>query len=234
MVTAMNHASINNTVIQAVLSGSFKFTNRQNAQDFLEKLRDKFILAKNSEEQINQGRVRLWIRGYKITPKEQEEGGLGNYCLLELHDLPDGTTTINATKEDVAVNLHPVRKRKNSRMPNYGHPTLRLAKKGTEFATYEQAAEILYNLHNEFPETTIPNKDRLDLMVYSRNKKEKGKPTTDKIRLVLKPKGNKFVLEIEQKAAVVTASKPKTPQIAEDALIKGKFTALALMKKKKK
>lgn len=234
----MNTASINNTIIQAIISGSYKFVTREKGQEFILKLKDKFVLGKNYEELAKQGKARLWIRGYKITAKEQEEGALGNYALLELVDLPDGTTAIAVEKEEVPINLHPQRKRKTARMPNYGHPALRLAKKGTEFERYEDIAEILLNLHNEFPDTTIPNKDRVDLMIYSRDK-EGGKPKTDKMRLSIKPSGEKFILSLDEKEAPKPKEKimPQNPEDAapaSDNQIIGKFTAMALMKKKKK
>lgn len=250
----MNHASINNNIIQAIINGGYKFINRDKGMDFLGKLKDQFILAKNHEEMVKEGKVRLWIRGFKVTKEEEEKGGLGNYAYLELQEMPDGTSIIAVIKEEIEPNLHPVRKRKAARMPNYGHPTLRLAKKGTEFDRYEDAAEMLLNLHNEFPDTTIPNKDRVDLMIYSRDKTG-GKPKTDKMRLSIKPAGEKFALVLEEKAA----PKPKqkippqsqsgepvqegeervmpqmpSPPSSSNGQILGKFTAMALMKKKKK
>jgi hypothetical protein len=223
----MNYASINNTIIEALLTNSFKFPNRENGRKFLEKLREKFILAKNSGELIGQDKLRFWIKGYKITPEEQKNGVLGNYCVVTLQDAADGTCRVIAEKEVVEVAQHPSRKRKQARMPNYGHPALRLAKKSAEFDKFTKAAEILLDLHNEFPETTIPGKDKLDLMVYSRD--GKNKPKTDKIRLSIKPSGERFVLAIEQKAM----PEQKKEELKNDA-IKGKYTAMALMKKKKK
>ena len=97
----MNHASINNTIIEAMINGNFKFPNRKNALKFLENLREKFILAKNHEELMPQFKVKLWIRGYKVTGKEEEPGALGNYCMVSLFDAPDGTCRVMAEKESV-------------------------------------------------------------------------------------------------------------------------------------
>ena len=223
----MNYASINNTIVEALLNGTFKFPNRENGRKFLQKLREKFIMAKSHEELLQQDKLKFWIKGYKITAEEQGNGALGNFCIVSLYDMPDGTCRVQAEKEVIDIGLHPSRKRKAARMPNYGHPALRLAKKGTEFDKFVQVAEILLDLHNEFPDTTIPGKERLDLMVYSRD--GKNKPKTDKVRLAIKEKDGKFTLAIEEKAA----PKPKEKE-PENENIKGKFTALALMKQKKK
>ncbi len=224
----MRYASVNNVMISALVSQSYKFPTHQAAQNLLEKLKAQFILAKGHEELLPQGKLKLWIRGFQLTEEEIKEGALGNFCIATIVQQNDGNCLIKCEKENTPPINHPMKKRKTARMPNWGHPTMRYIKNGGKFDRYEDAVESLYNLHQEFPDTTIPNKDRLDVMVYTREGKKK--PETKKFRLNLKPVENYFVITPEEKVARPRVS--ETEEKPSDII--GRFTALALMKKKKK
>lgn len=223
----MKYASINNEIISALVNQAYKFPTYEAASRLLNALGKKFIFAKGHEEMLKTGRVKLWVRGYQLTEDEIKAGGLGNFCLATIIKQNDGSCIIKCEKEAVEPANHPMKKRKEARMPNWGHPSLKFIKSGGSYEKYEDAVEVLYNLHQEFPETTIPNKDRLDVMVYSRE--GKNKPEMKKYRLQVKPMETGAIIEAEEKTAA-----PKKAEAAEEKEIIGRFTAQAMLKKKKK
>lgn len=225
---AKKYASINHPVISALLDNGYKLPTYESAIELLNKIKDTFTISKGYEEILPEGKLKLWIRGYLLTEQERELGAVGNMCQLEIAKQNDGSHTISATKEELAPSKHPIRKRKNANMPNWGHPVLRQIKKDHVYNKFESAAEDLYNLHQEFPDTTIPGRDKLDLMIYSRKPGED--PERKKYRLQIKPLAKEFVIEIIEKKP----SKPKESSKKDDSDIVGKFTAKAVLSKKKK
>ena len=225
---AKKYASINHPIISAILNNDYKLPTYESAADLLIKIKETFIISKEQEEMLSKGKLRLWIRGYLLTEQERELGAVGNMCQLKITKQNDGSHIISTTKEELTPSKHPIRKRKNANMPNWGHPVLRQIKKEHVYGKFEEAAEDLYNLHQEFPDTTIPGRDKLDLMIYSRKPGED--PERKKYRLQIKPLEKEFVIEIIEKKP----NQPKTSSKKDDIDIVGKFTAKAVLSKKKK
>lgn len=116
---------------------------------------------------------------------------------------------------------------------------MRLIKKGKKYAQLKDAEKDLNALHEEFPTTTIPLGNKLNIMVYSKNYGDE-KPTRKHLLEIKSDADGAFYIEIAEKAEKKTApikATSATTSTTPTSEPMGKFTSmvqLARAKKKKK
>lgn len=250
-------ASMEEPTIAAAMDGRFRFATEDQAQAALEKICKRFVLGKDSPppEEGRHHAITLWVRDYAVTDEEKDQGYRGNFASVTVKRTSGGRFSLAAKKLDVDVAHHPQRERPKSRHPNWGHPILRAVETGKIFPSLKLAEKQLRLLHEEFPEVTIPGKDTLHALIYSR--KGEGKPIQ---KIVIKLKllqegGVQLVLKGQQKkkperAPVATKAHSQQPDGGlEDAVAaapegapakktplarKGKFTTLVVERRRKR
>lgn len=232
MNTEQRYATTRSPMIEAVIGEHFKLKDEPMAVARMETIRNEFITSKQQIENPEYPSIVLWIKGYAVSDDEKKQGYIGNYAVITYKKTDDGKVTLYANKVDSELSYHPQKKRSQTRHPNWGHPILRSIQKGRIYESIDDARGELEQLHEEYPETSIPLTNKLYLMIYSRKGKEK-------------PKVTKFVLEIEivgegegyritfnennyeaQRPVVKKEEGPKEPP-------KGYFTAMVDLKRKK-
>ena len=217
--------------IEAVINGLFRFEKIEQALARLEAIKNNFIISSKLPKDDDENSVKLWIRGFQISEKEEKDGYLGNYAQIGIENVA-GKFRLLAIKQDIALKYHPQRKRPKRRNPDWGHPALRIVKKGIVFDDIEEAQKILAQLHEEYPEVSIPNTNKLFIIIYS--KALDMKPPVQKFVLEIKPsREGGFIIEYKvnnhQKKTKVDA-KPK----GEEKKAVGYYTAMAALKKNKR
>ncbi len=168
-----SYASVKSPTIEAVTSGFFRFANEAQALARLEAIRDTFIISRlpEGEEAPPPDALRLWIRGFNVTPEEKEQGYTGNYALIRVRNTNDTKYTLVANKLPTDKKYHPQRKRTKSRHPNWGHPILRAIKKKKIYSSLEETQAEILRLHEEYPEVSIPCTGKMYIMIYQKTKK---------------------------------------------------------------
>ncbi len=237
-------ATEKNPTIEAVTNGLFRLSNEKQALEKIEALKDNFIVSSKLPASKIDGAIKLWIRGYKITEEEEKNGYLGNYAEIKPLKLADGKYTIVAAKLDIKLKYHPQRKRPKQKHPDWGHPCMRLIKKENVFETIEDAQAVLGQLHEEFPNISIPAVNKLFVIIYSKAEK----PPVQKYILEIVPNkdGGGFLIEhkknnFDKKKVPVTndkkekgAAKAVGLNPGDDNLGKGYFASMVSLKRNKK
>lgn len=231
--------------IEAIINGLFRFENIEQAVARLEAIKNNFILSSKLPKGDDEHTLKLWIRGYNVSPEEEKNGYLGNYAKIKINNI-DGKFRLIAEKQDINLKYHPQRKRPKRKNPDWGHPALRIVRKGIIFEHIEEAQKILAQLHEEYPDVTIPNMNKLYIIIYSK-------------ALGMKPPIQKFILEIkasreggffieykannyqkkempdkEIKSGSAEKAVSEIKQKVEEKKAVGKFTANAILKKSNK
>ena len=233
--------------IEAIINGLFRFETEEQAQERIDTIRDHFIISSKLPKDKDD-LLKLWIRGYEINKEEEKKGYLGNYASFKIKKLGDGKCTIVAEKQRIAIKYHPQRKRPKSKHPDWGHPCLRIVKKGIVFDTIEEAQKILSQLHEEYPDISIPAVNKLFTIIYSRT----NKPPVQKYILEIQPArdGGGFYIEYKineykKPKELPTDGKKKVSKTTEaegdgsedsssDAKEKGYFASMVELKRSKK
>lgn len=231
-------ATEKNPTIEAVINGLFRLENLEQAISKIKALRENFIISSKLPPSKDENGIKLWIRGYKITKDEEKQGYLGNYAEVTPFKLADGKYTLTAEKQDVKLKFHPQRKRPKKKHPDWGHPCMRLIKRGKSFETIEDAQRILGQLHEEFPNISIPAVNKLFIIIYSNSEK----PPVQKYILEIQAcrDGEGFIIEhkpntYDKKKVVVSKDKKSEHSNAEpEALGKGYFSSMVELKRSKK
>ncbi len=222
--------------IQAIIHALFRFEKIEQANSRLEAIKNNFIISSRLPKDGNENALKLWINGYKLTEAEKKNGYIGNYAAIKIKQI-EGKYTLIAEKQDIALKYHPQRKRPKQKHPDWGHPALRIVKKGMAFDSVNEAHKILNQLHEEYPEVSIPNPNKLYIMIYGN---AEGNTPIQKFVLEIKPssRGGFFIeytvnKHVKGDAANVTSAKEKK-EVKGERKIQGKFTALAELNKAKK
>lgn len=186
MKKTLVYADIENPIVAAIVNRLYSFKTKNDAEEILVGLRDKFITSKSSPKSEKSSLI-LWIRNFALSPSEKNF--LGNFANIVTEKKADGKWTLHAHKIDIAIKFHPERVYEKAQHPNWGHPLLRGIKKKRIYDSVEEAARDLQSLQEDYPKTSIPAPNKLYLMVYEQA--EKGRKGG---------KVNKYTLEIKSRA----------------------------------
>lgn len=209
---------------EAVIHGLFRFATEKQAIERLKDFRNTFHLSK--DQPASKKGVRLWVADFAVTKDETEQGYCGHYAVVSVKALDDGHYTLICTKELTDISTHPHKKFPTRKHPGWSHPIMRAIKRKKVFKSAEVAQEVLDQLHEEFPETSVPGIGKLHLIVYEKRKEDA--PPTCKYVLSIAPKEEGFVLKAEKVEEVAKAQKaPPKEQ-------KGYFTGMVEEKRAKK
>jgi len=235
-------ASLQDPTLEAIAEGMFRFAAESQAVSLMQRLSEQFQIAK-TQELVKSGEcpsLSLWIRDYAVSKDEIAKGYKGHFARISVKKIADDKFTLISEKQNIPLQQHPQKERPKRRHPNNGHPVIRAAQRNKLFAEIELARMELIKLHEEFPETSIPGRDKLHLMLYSREFKPPIHKVT--VRIVAVPeKGFKFELSENLRkepapsmqpptVAAVASSAPK----ADAPMVDGKFTSLVALQRKKK
>ena len=235
----LRYATANHPTIEGVIYSLYRFFNEQQALDRMNTIREHFIISK---EQIDNEypSIVLWIHGFDISPEEEAKGYMGNYAVISYHKVDD-RYTLYAQKIERPLKNHPQRKRQRSKHPNWGHPVLREIKKQKVYTDVEEPRALLMQLHEEYPDVTIPCANKIYTIIYTRTKN----PPIQKYRfdIMVHPEGG-FVIKYEENTYQAPPGKEpkfKASQeqvVAADAVAKeqpeptGYFTSKEMLKRK--
>ena len=235
----LKYATTKNQLIQAIVGEHFRFASIAQAKSRLKSLEEEFIRSKNRPENAPEEAVYLWIKDFAISDKDKESGYKGNFALINYREIKakGGVSkyTLFAKKIPVDVKSHPQQQRPKTSHPNWGHPILRYIKKGKTYKTVTEAEKDLQALHEEYPTTTIPLGNKLNLMIYS--KLYEGNNVRKFLLEIKTHKDGGFFIEIiekeEKKKATqaAIATKSETEQKNEP---QGYFSSMVLLRKNKK
>jgi hypothetical protein len=231
-------ATVQDPTLEAIVEGMFRFASESQAVSLMQRLSEQFQIAKD-QDPVKLGEcpsLTLWIRDYSVSKDEEAKGYKGNFARISVKKVAADKMTLVAEKVSLPINKHPASERPKRRHPNNGHPVIRAAQRNKVYPNIEQLRTELLKLHEEFPETSIPGRDKLHLLIYSRQVK----PPIQKVTLKIVPvpeKGYKFELSenikkeptpIPKVAQAEAADKPAAP------MVDGKFTSLVALQRKKK
>lgn len=231
------YAKVSQPLIEAAVNGLFKFDTKEAACAKLEDFKKTYHLSKEQPEQTSDllAKLRLWIADYAVEEEEVKKGYCGHYALLKVQQGKGGKWTIVAEKEVTEIKAHPHKKFPKKKNVGWSHPIMRAIKRGKKFDDAGTAQNVLDQLHEEYPETTVPGLGKLNAIVYERQE-EKGIPPVTKYKFTIKEveigegKPNKFVIEAFKDPKNKSAPAPKKPQ----GEIKGSFTAMVAQKRNTK
>lgn len=243
------YATIKHPTIEALVNDLYKYVERKQALSRFHNIRDNFVMSKEQPESTREDPIAVfWIKGYGLTPAEEEKGYTGHFAQMRLGTNTKGQHTLVANKMDVPITKHPQKKRLASKHPNWGHPVMRAVKKGKVYDTLEAASAELELLHLEFPEVSIPGVNKLYLIIYE--KREGIKQPTRKIALELAQKDHGFTLVCKdnEKGARPASKQPPVERSPEETAAAatlppsqkitpkhvGAYTAQELLRKKKR
>lgn len=232
----LRYATVQNPHIDAILNERFRFAYLKQVQNKLAFLKSIFILSKNQLESPKQDVLILWIKGFEVNAEEDDKGFTGNYAAITHKTIGEDRLVLYATKVNAPLAKHPQKKRPKARHPNWGHPILRAVKKKRIYNEMEDAIAELDQLHEEFPETSIPLGKKINIMIYA--KAEKGDKPVKKHILEIKPHGEDgelqgFYIDAYLKEDV-RDKLPGAKKANEKMEVEGKFTAMVEARKKKK
>ena len=220
-------ATVDDPMIGAVADAFFRFESQKQAAEKLAHISKHYIRAKDQEPDS----LRLWIRGFAVTPEEKSDGYRGHFARITIAAIDSGRFTLKAEKLIVELDRHPQKERPKERHPNWGHPIMRAVQTGKHFPSISVARCQLIELHEEFPDVTIPGKDKLHVMVYNRTLREGDNDNPiQKITLTITPLDDGSAKLVVKKPSA--RKKPATKQ--ETAEPKGKFTTMLKQQTKRK
>lgn len=234
-------ASLQDPMLEAIEASMFRFERESQAVSLMQRLSQQFVISKD-QDRIDVSKpptLKLWVRGYRVTEEEQAKGFRGHFVKISVKTVEGGKVTLVGEKQEVALKLHPQKERPKFRHPNWGHPILRAAQRGKIYTDIELARTELLRLHEEFPETSIPGRDKVHLMIYSRESNPPIRKCTVRISAVAE---QGFKLELTDNVKKREEEQARMPAIAPlvegDAPVTapegGKFTSMVALSRKKK
>lgn len=229
--TKLDIAGVDDPTFEAIVGGFFRFATESQALACLQRISKKFQIN-DAQDPIEPGHcptLKLWIHGFSVTDEEHEKGFAGQFARLVIQKLETGKVTIIAEKITTPLNKHPVKRTQQRQNPNYGHKLVRAATRAKTFESLEELRHLLLQMHEDFPETTIPGKDKLYFMLYSRSTK----PPLKKVRLCIAPVATGgYKLELTDYIKKHnTAESKDTSQPMQD---EGKFSSMVRLQRKRK
>lgn len=238
------YASTDIPTVAAAVDGLLRLESQAQVEAFLDNIAEQHITAREQlPEAADKKSLTLWIRGYALTPEEEEAGALGNFATLAYKEI-GMRWTIYPTKICLPPAKHPQRKYvARGKHPNWAHPVLKAIKKGKTYTTIEAAQEELATLHEQYPSASIPTLQKLYLMVFTRSSEADAKKSPVE-KWVFEPKVNpegSYYIDIYPNTSKARSSKvtpdkrtPEAPSATAAATPKGVFTARESLRRKKK
>ncbi|MDX1974260.1 MAG: hypothetical protein SFT92_01150 [Rickettsiales bacterium] len=215
-------AKATDPMIEAVIGGFFRFTQREEAQARLHDLASMYVVSKR---QPTNG-LHLWVRHYDISQEEKKKGFRGHFMTISITE-QNGMFSLRAIKDQQPLAKHPQKDRPDLNMPDMGHYLLRASRKGKIYPSREAAYDALMQLHDMFPATTIPGRSHLFTMIYDRNQPPDAR--TVKYILRIQPKEKEgFVIILELNRS------PKSPDQNKKLENKGLYTSMVQKSRRKK
>ncbi len=232
------YATVKNPTIEAVAGELFRFTTREQALERLETIRSHFVLSKNQSEN-NPESLLLWVRGYALTDKEKKDGYSGNYAMVTVKDADKGKLTLGMSKVEAELKYHPQRKRPKHRHPNWGHPILRSVKKKKIYSTLQHVEAEFQQLHEEYPEVSIPSQNKLYIMIYGKAPEGGGSPVQKYILEIKTADDGGYYIEAEENtyqpnSALPGQDKKEAGGEEEASEPQGYFTSMVALKRNRK
>lgn len=235
-------ASLQDPTIEAIAEGMFRFASESQAVSLMQRLSEQFAIA-DDQDLVKEGEcpsLKIWVRDYDVTKDEAIKGYKGNFIHVRVKHVAGDKYTLAAEKISLPLKKHPFKERPQRRHPNNGHPVIRAAQRNKTYPAIEQARTLLLKMHEEFPETSIPGRDKLHVLLYSRQVR----PPIRKITIRIVAAGeDSYKFEVsdnvrdmaEKDVAGKKASKPAAKTVKEDdKMVDGKFTSMVALQRKKK
>lgn len=220
------YATAKHPSIEALVHGLYRYKEKKQALDRLKQIRTHFVLSKEQPPSTaDDPKLLLWIKGFEVTPEEEQQGYTGHFALVSITTIKSGIFTLKAEKQVTPVQSHPQKKRLQSKHPNWGHPVMRAVKKQKLYKTIEAANAELELLHTEFPEVSIPGQGKLFIIIYE--KREGIAKPTHKIALEIQAQtggGFRITHRENEKTAVPKVSAPVKTVLAQDDIKTPEFS----------
>lgn len=236
------YAFFEHETVQAMLHSLFRFQSAMQAQLVSNRFADEVILAPKMSDPKDRKAIILWVRDLDVTPEQRKLGYLGNFGKISLLKLPNGKWTLSMVRIDVPISKHPLYVKVARRYPNSGHPLLRAASRNKTWPSMSAAFAALMELHEEYPEVSVPGVNRLKIMTYK--KTEKGRPPVQRLELsVVKRDEGVYGINIKN-LSEDTTRRPMTqptddtpaasPAAAQKKPVEGRHTAMVAKRRSKK
>jgi hypothetical protein len=161
-------AHSNSPIIEAIFAELYRFKTQEDAENKLHDIETSFVKSKHISEQYPD-KVIIWIRGYALTNEERDAGCLGNFALIHIKPIKNKRFTLAAIKIIAPADKHPVRKRKSAKHPDGGYWLMRQIKKNWRYDSIETAYADLIKMAEDFPEISIPARNKLYTILYQKN-----------------------------------------------------------------
>ncbi len=227
------YAKVSQPLVEAVVNGLFAFEKKEQAIARLKDFKTTYHLSKDQPEQKGKQleALRLWIADYDVSEDEIKKGYCGHYALVTIKKKKDGKFSLVATKELTDIKLHPHKKFPKKKHAGWSHPIMRAIKRGKKFDDAATAQHVLAQLHEEYPETSVPGTDKLNIIVYERQ--DDGSPPVIKYQMIVKEiDGGQFIIEPFKDPR--KKGPPPMKQTESPTEVKGNFTAMVTAKRNSK
>ncbi|TAE81499.1 MAG: hypothetical protein EAZ74_05245 [Alphaproteobacteria bacterium] len=247
MAKSARYAQVNNPMVQALVTGRYRFETKEQAAAKLEELKKCFTAARRDAlEHAPEDKICaiFWIAGFSVSEEDEKNGFMGHYAFVTVEELPNGLYALSCVKLHEELRFHPRRIRPKSRMPNWGHPILRNVQKKKHYPTLEEAQACLDALQLEYPEVCIPNENKIYIMIYDRNVNPEDPATKYVLKIVTHKEGG-YLLECtlntsQGRMGPNKNAKKKPPALPstleknrDEQEAKGYFASMVSLKRKK-
>ncbi len=162
------YASVKRPIIEAAINELFRFSDEEMAKTQINVIEESFVCSKEQPGEEHGHCIRLWIKGFEVTPEEKEKGYLGNFAIIKYKKIEDKKYTLYPLKLKIELNHHPQKKRPKGSHPDWGHPILRKVQKKFFYNTIEEPQEMMLKLHEEFPSISIPCTNKMYIIIYQK------------------------------------------------------------------
>ena len=160
----INLAHVRHTLIVPVVGGTYSFRSRADAEAKLTDLSRRFTIAADQKDRGPDDGILLWIKGFGLTDEERIEGVRGSFARVRVVSGPDSRWTLAARKEWVPPQQHPEPPVASGHMPPFYHWLFKKAEKGFRYPNLSAARADLRQMHEEFPDSTVPGGTRDTLL----------------------------------------------------------------------
>ncbi len=228
------YANAANKHIAAAIDRLYKFESEAEAAQKLETIKKIFTTSNQTIDDTPKPCTVLWIKDYEVMPEEEKQGFMGNYAFVTIEEMANGIFTLSTTKLETELKYHPRQKRYNDEaMPNWGHPILRSVKKQKIYSTLEAVSAEFDQLHSEYPQTTVPSRQKLYVMIYSRADDPK-KPVKRYVFEIKNAQGGGFTIDYAENEYDAKSDKKALKPTQSEEPPQGHFTSLLDLRRKKK